>query len=365
MPPSGSAAAIPVTLLTGFLGSGKTTLLGAVLADPAMRGTAVVVNEFGTIAIDHDLVHAGREDYVVTSTGCVCCTAGSDIRASLFEIADAVDRGAFPRFERVIVETTGLADPAPIINSLIPGGAPAAGLRDHVVARRFRLAGVVTTFDVVTGPLALDRHIESWKQLAFADRIVLTKTDLVRDVASRHDLDELRRRLQVLNPSAEIVTREDVVRLSDLIGEGTYLPGGKPEDVAGWLALERATGGAGHRHAHDPNRHGDRIQAVPLVEAEPLDPGLFNAFLDLMMLQVGVLRLKGVVALSDDPGRPMVVHGVQHMLHERRRLDRWPSEDRRSRIVVLGDGLSPEATRRLFSAAIRRPLAQRLAGVFG
>jgi G3E family GTPase len=361
MPRDRTAPRVPVTLLTGFLGSGKTTVLNAILADPAMRGTAVIVNEFGSIAIDHDLVHAGREDYVVTSMGCICCTAGSDIRASLHEVAEAADRGALPPFDRVVVETTGLADPAPIINSLIPGGAPALGLRDHVVARRFRLAGVVTTFDTVMGELALDRHIECWKQLAFADRIVLTKTDLLGDPMSRKDLSGLRQRLRSLNPSADIVIRDDLAHLSSLFSEGSYQVADKPEDVLGWLALERSLE-ARHAHVHDPNRHGDAIQAVPFVEMEPLDPGYFDAFVDLMMLQSGVLRLKGLVALSDDPARPMLVHGVQHVLHEKRRLARWPSDDRRSRIIVLADGISPEATRRLFSAAVRRPVLKRLVG---
>jgi G3E family GTPase len=264
----------------------------------------------------------------------------------------------------VVVETTGLADPAPIINSLVPGGAPAVGLRDHIVARRFRLAGVVATFDALLGDLALDRHIECWKQVAFADRIMLTKTDLIRDAASRRDLSLLRERIGRLSPSARITTREEVPRLTELLDEADYDLGDRPEDVIGWLALERATESGALAHAHDPNRHGEAIQAVPFVESEPLDPSHFNAFVDLMMLQTGVLRLKGLVALSDDPSRPMLVHGVQHVLHEKKRLERWPSADRRSRIVVLGEGISYEATRRLFSAAVRRPLVKRLVGAF-
>jgi G3E family GTPase len=360
----GARPTIPVTLLTGFLGSGKTTLLNALLADPAMRRTAVVVNEFGSIAIDHDLVHAGREDFVVTSTGCICCAAGSDIRTSLYEVAEAADRGAFPAFERVVVETTGLADPAPIINSLIPGGVPALGLGDHVVARRFHLAGVVTTFDALLGELALERHVECWKQLAFADRIVLTKTDLVRDPTSRRELSLRRQRLAALNASASILAREESPGPAILLRDGSYTPSDRPEDVLGWLALDRAMAGGGHVHAAEADRHGDRILALPFVATEPLDPGYFDAFLDLMMLQAGVLRLKGLVALADDPGRPLLVHGVQHVLHEKRRLAAWPGQDRRSRIVVLGEGISPDAAGRLFAAAVRRPLVRRLAGAF-
>lgn len=151
---------VPVTLLTGFLGSGKTTLLNYILSDPRMTGTAVIVNEFGSVSIDHELVHAGRETYFRTTTGCICCTATGDIRASLYELHEARLIGESPPILRVVIETTGLADPAPIINSLIAGGAPAMGLRDHVVARQFYLSGVITTFDVIAGPQTLDAHME-------------------------------------------------------------------------------------------------------------------------------------------------------------------------------------------------------------
>lgn len=343
---------IPVTLLTGFLGSGKTTLLNSMLADERMKGAAVVINEFGSVAVDHDLVHRGSEHYVVTTTGCLCCTATSDVRTSLFELQEMVRRGDAQAFDRVIVETTGLADPAPIVNSLIPGGAPATGFRDHAVASAFRLSNVIATFDAETGAPALDQHMEAWKQVAFADDVVITKGDLAPE-----DLPDARARLRNFNRFSRLHDRHhpgfDPV---SLIGSGSYSPAGRLEDVVGWLAME---GLGGHvAHNHDPDRHGV-VRTLHLRADEPLDPKADETFLTILtgQQQAGLLRLKGLLALADDPARPLVVHAVQHRLYPALRLDCWPDADTTSRLVLIGTNLPSVPIRKLFDtlAGRRRP----------
>lgn len=346
---------VPVTLLTGFLGSGKTTLLNYILSDPRMTGTAVIVNEFGSVSIDHELVHAGRETYFRTTTGCICCTATGDIRASLYELHEARLIGESPPILRVVIETTGLADPAPIINSLIAGGAPAMGLRDHVVARQFYLSGVITTFDVIAGPQTLDAHMEGWKQLAFADHIVLTKADIAQEQVSRAD------DLRGLNPAAIVHDRNAPgFELHALLGDRPYSTRDKAEDVPGWLAME---GLATHRdHRHDENRHGDKVEAISLEHDMPFDPLSVMTFLELVTSNTGsgLLRLKGLFAVTDDAERPVVAHAVQHRLYPLQRLDRWPDESRRTRVVLIGRDMPARPIRDLFAAvAPRRAKAQR------
>lgn len=351
--------AIPVTLLTGFLGSGKTTLLNRLLEAPALKDTALIINEFGSVSVDHDLVRRGNEQYIVTSTGCLCCTASSDIRASLYALHEETCRGDLPPFRRVVIETTGLADPAPIVNSLIAGGAVATAFSDHVVARTFRLAGIVCTVDAEHGPDALDNHFECWKQVAFADQIVLTKTDLVPGAMAKE-------RLRVLNPMARFHDGNDPgFDPLSLIGEGCYAISGKPEDVPGWLAMERLPSLSRHDHSHDPNRHGAGIEAFALVDDEPLDPRAVDGFLNVLTSQphAGLLRLKGIFALADDPARPMVAHAVQHRLYPTARLDYWPDIDVRTRVVIIGNDMPIEPVRKMFDAL--RPRTGILRRVFG
>ncbi|RWK51633.1 GTP-binding protein [Mesorhizobium sp.] len=350
----------PVFVLTGFLGAGKSTLLNRLLADPAFCDTAVIINEFGDVALDHDLVRVGKTQVARTTTGCLCCTIGSDIRSTLHELHVLAGAGEIS-FDRVIVETTGLADPAPLVNQLIPGGAPALGLSDHLVARNFELAGVVTLVDIVTGELSIENHFEAAKQIAFADRMVLTKADLARDPASIRDIENLRTRLAALNRAAPIDdAHHRGFELAALFQRRVYAPASLGDDVIGWLALEDAIRGDG---GHPLNgtagtspfaRHGGRIRTFAITRELPIARDALQKFLHLLSMSAGprLLRVKGLVHDRDEPERPRVIHAVQHVVYPPAVLDDWPSADRRTRLVFITDGVDPEPVRQLFEAAL-------------
>ncbi len=354
-----SKSQIPVFLLTGFLGAGKTTLLNRMLEDPALKNTALVINEFGLVPIDHDLVREGRERPMVTSAGCICCTIGSDLRSSLAELLEEQRKGEIPQIERVIVETTGLADPAPIINSLIPGGIQASAMSDHWVAKAFRLSGVITVIDAETIEPVLDAHPESLRQIAFADHGVITRSD-------QSDKAALETSLRQINPQLKLHdVDEDGFDPSSLIQLGSYSALGKGEDVVKWLEAESADDhdhhhhhDHGHDHAHhnhhdhdhDRNRHGD-VLALALASEKPLNAEALEQFLTILISsqKMSVLRIKGLVALQDDPASPAVIHSVQHRLYPTLRLDQWPEGWEGSRLVVIGSNLDEEALQRAFA----------------
>ena len=350
---------VPVFVLTGFLGAGKSTLLNRLLQDPAFADTAIIINEFGDVALDHDLVRVGPNQVARTTTGCLCCTRGGDVRATLHELAIMRDAGAVS-FARVIIETTGLADPAPLVNRLTPGAAPAFGLRDHLVARAFALAGVVTAVDAVSGDASIDSHFEAAKQIAFADRIVLTKSDLVPDPSALHELRETIAGLNAIAPISQ--SAGDAPALARLFQPRAYSPTTLGEDVIGWLALEAAiqssdTGqakGGQHGTASSPDRHGGRIRTFAVTRDEPVDADSFGTFLALLSRFAGprLLRVKGLVCRRDDGGRPHVIHVVQHVVHPAHVLDAWPSDDRRTRLVFITDGIDPGPVRQLFEATL-------------
>ena len=329
---------IPVTLLTGFLGSGKTTVLNHVLKEPGMAATAVIVNEFGEIGLDHLLVERSSEDVVLLNSGCLCCTVRGDIVDTLTNLFVERVKGKIPNFKRVAIETTGLADPAPILHTL---------MTDPIVAARYMLDGVVTTVDAVNGAGTLDRQPEAVKQAAVADRLLLTKSDLA-DSAARQLIEV---RLKALNPSAPIVpVALGTVDPALLFNIGFYDPVTKSADVRRWLRDEAFESGPGHEHAHehhhpDLNRHDDRIRAFCIIRERPICWAALSAWLDALATMRGddLLRLKAIVALSDRPDQPVVLHGVQHLFHPPVLLPEWPSEDHRTRMVFITRDLPREA----------------------
>jgi G3E family GTPase len=312
---------IPVSVITGFLGSGKTTLLARLMRDPAMGRTAVIINEFGAIALDHDLIETSDESFVRLSNGCLCCNVRSDLTLTLGDLAARRAQGTVPPFERVVIETSGLADPAPILHAL---------MTDRDLNGIYALDGVVTTVDALMGLATLDRHEESRRQAAVADRIVITKTDL--DGAQT---DAVRRRLAAVNPDAQVVEAVRGAILPSLLFDcGFYGVGGKHPDVSAWLAHESAARTGAHLH----HQHSADISSFCIVREEPLRAVTLALLLSALAENCGadLLRMKGIINVFEDPNRPAVIHGVQHVYHAPVWLPRWPSQERRTRMVFIG-----------------------------
>lgn len=345
---------IPLTLLTGFLGSGKTTLLNRLLHAPALKGTAVIVNEFGEIPLDHLLVEKIDDNLMVLASGCLCCTLRGDLVTALEKLLRDLDNGRVS-FDRVMLETTGLADPAPILQTL---------MSHPYLVLRFRLDGVVTLVDALNGLSTLDRHPEAVKQAAVADRLVISKTDL----ADAGAVAALTARLRALNPAAPLLDAVAGEATPErLLDCGLYDPARKIPDVTRWLkdeayAAAEAEHAHGHHHhdhghAHDVNRHDDRVRAFTLASDEAIPAATFELFLELLKSMHGpnLLRVKGIVKIEEMAERPVVIHGVQHVFHPPAQLDAWPDDDRRTRMVFIVRDIEPRAVHELFDAFLGRP----------
>ncbi len=364
---------IPVSILTGFLGAGKSTLLNRLLKDPAMSDAAIIINEFGDVSIDHLLVERSGDGIIELAEGCLCCTVRGELVDTLAELMDGIQTGRLKPVKRVVIETTGLADPAPVMQSIM--GNP-------VIAQNFALNGMITVVDAVNGASTLDHHEEAVKQVAVADRLVLTK----RKLAQPDAVSSLVARLSALNPRAPIEDgdREDW-KAADLLDNGLYDFSSKTADVSRWLGEEAAHGGHDHHdhghhhghsheghdhhhHHHDVNRHNASIRSFSILHDRPIDPMAIEMFVDLLRSAHGekLLRMKAIVALSDNPERPLVLHGVQSIFHPPQRLAAWPDPaDKRTRMVLITKDLPEAFVKYLFSAftgtsGIDRPDSQAM-----
>ena len=335
-----------MTIITGFLGAGKTTVLNRLLRDPTLADSLVLINEFGAVGLDHLLVEKVDGDMLVMTSGCLCCTIRGDLVASLEDALRRRDNGRIAPFQRVLIETTGLADPAPVLHTVMA----------HPYLRlRFRLQAVVTLIDAVVGMATLDAHMEALKQAAMADRLVLTKTDL----APAADLAALADRLRAINPSARLIIGGTNATAALLLSGPHYDPADRGADAAAWLAAEAVEPGNGkaHAHRHDVDRHDARIKAWCLRYPRPVRPAALSLFTELLRSAHGprLLRFKGLIALSDDPGRPAVAHGIQHIMHPLGRLDTWPDDDHTTRMVFILQDLDPAFVEGLWNAAAGEP----------
>ncbi len=348
---------VPVSVVTGFLGAGKTSLLNRILTDPAMKNTAVVINEFGEIGLDHLLVEKTDDNIFEMSSGCLCCTIRGELVDTLINLIEKRDRGDVLAFERLVIETTGLADPAPVLHTL---------MNHPYLVERYRLEGVICVVDTVNGDATLDTHAEAVKQVAVADRIVITKADLLTGRTGEDKLFSIIGRLRKLNPAARLLEVVRDVTPERLFNTGLYDPATRTPEVRRWLAAESYEPDArrprdrrrghhhdhDHDHEHDVNRHDDHISAFCITSERAIEPYGFDLFMDLVRSYHGpnLLRMKAIVKLSDDPSRPVVVHGVQHVFHPPARLETWPDDDHRSRLVFITRDIDKAEIDKLFSA---------------
>ncbi len=328
---------IPIVILTGFLGAGKTTILNYLVRQPQMKATAVIINEFGEVGIDHLLVETSEEQMVELNNGCICCTVRGDLADKLGSLAMWLDIGKVPPVEQVVVETTGLADPAPILHTL---------MTDDTLLSRFALSGVVTVVDSIAGAASLDMFSEAEKQVAIADHLILSKGDLIASLSDQEHFQAFEGRIRALNPRAEIHEAENgVIDVGLFMGHVEENAERAFTEFSSWL--RSAEGEAchdhdqdhGHDHGHDHAhaRGAGGIDSFVIEITRPVDGDAFNAFLQELAIEFGenLVRTKGILNVQGEPDRPAVIQGVQHVFFPVTWLDRWPDSERFSKLVCI------------------------------
>ena len=313
---------IPINIVTGFLGSGKTTLLARMLRSPALRDTAVLINEFGEVGLDHHLIEHAEESVLLMDSGCLCCAIRGDLQGALRGLFSQRTRGEIPPFRRVAIETSGLADPTPIAYTI---------LAEPVLQHHFRLGNVVTVIDAVNGAAQLQRHPESVKQAAIADRFVLTKAAMADDGGRA-----VRAAVREINAAAPVFDMDaDPLNPDALLTDDLYATGGKRREVAGWQDGFAAASGNGHDHDHSHD-HSHGVGSFCLLFDGPMDWTAFGLWMSMLLNRHGerVLRVKGMVNVAG-VADPVLINGVQHIVHPPTHMAGWPDGDRRSRIVFI------------------------------
>jgi G3E family GTPase len=336
----------PVNIITGFLGSGKTTLLQRLLRSPELSNVAVLVNEFGEVGLDHHLLQNVAESTLLLENGCLCCAVRGDLQKALRDLLSRRTRGDIPHFRRVVIETSGLADPAPIAYTL---------LSEAVLRHHFRLSGIVATIDAVNGASQLDRFTESVKQASMADRLVVTKTDL----SDQATVATLRTRLRRLNVSAQILDSAEIgAEFRQLLTDDIYDAAGKFRETKHWIAEEV--------DEHTSHGHTADVQSFAAIFDRPLDWTAFGVWAGMLLHRHGadVLRLKGLLNVAGVP-TPVLINGVQHIVHPPSHLEAWPDADRRSRLIFIVRGLQRARIERslaVFNGLVNASTARRREG---
>lgn len=343
---------ISITILTGFLGSGKTTILSSLIKHKLMANAAIIINEFGEIGLDHDLIETTDENVIELQNGCICCTIQGDLKSTLLNLLKKMEKREISPFNHVIIETTGLADPVPIIHTL---------MTSLDLQRIYSIDGVITVVDSINGESTYNVHEEAVKQTAFADRIVLSKTD----IADEGRVNSLTKRIRTINPKVTIIkSNMNSVPVAKLLGLNDYNPQNKDWNVREWLEIEKKESSNhlhhhhDHHREHDVNRHGDDIETFAMVTSQPVSMTSVNFFLELLMSQMGenILRIKGILNIKGQEC-PAVIHGVQHIFHPLEWLEKWPSQNKQSRLVFITKNINKDTIDDLFKIIGRNELS--------